>query len=77
MERRELLKLLGLGVGLGAIAAPAEALPLFVPTSDSRVSDPEGMAEAQVEKAYYGHWRRVGRRHVRRVSRRVYRRRYY
>jgi hypothetical protein len=45
------------------------------------VATSENMERVQVEKAWYGHWRRVGRRHYRRVYRRhyrrVYRRRYY
>src|ERR1700731_1274884 len=46
------------------------------PTPETSVAKSEDMDPAQVEKAYYGHWRRVNRRHWRRVRRRVYRRHY-
>jgi len=44
---------------------------------ESGVAKREGIDRAEVQEAYYGHWRRVTRRHYRRVSRRVYRRHYY
>ena len=89
MERRAFLKLLCIGVGVAAAAAPAVAFTSFVPLADHDldlvpqpgVATSENMERVQVEKAWYGHWRRVGRRHYRRVYRRhyrrVYRRRYY
>lgn len=80
MERRAFLKLLCIGAGVAAAAAPAMALgsfaPLAAPSRDlglapqPGVATSEDMEQAQVEKAYYGHWRRVNRR----VNRRVYRR---
>ena len=83
MERRAFLKLLCIGTGLAAAAAPAEALTSFVPLAapdqdldlapKRGVATSEDMERTHVKKAYYGHWRRVGRRHVRRA----YRRRYY
>jgi hypothetical protein len=83
MERRAFLKLLCIGTGLAAAAAPVEALTSFVPLAapdqdlnsapKRGVATSEDMERTHVEKAYYGHWRRVGRRHVRRA----YRRRYY
>ena len=87
MERRAFLKLLCIGAGVAAVAAPAEALASFVPlaapdhdpdlASQPGVATSEDMERVQVEKAYYGHWRRVGRRVGRRHVRRAYRRRYY
>ena len=93
MERRAFLKLLCIGAGVVAVAAPAEALtsfaPLAAPARDPELAPQPGVAtskdmeSAQVEKAWYGHWRRVNRRHwrrVRRVNRRHWRRvrrRYY
>ena len=83
MERRAFLKLLCIGVGVAAAAAPAVAFTSFVPLAapdhdldlvpQPGVATSENMERVQVEKAWYGHWRRVGRRHYRRV----YRRRYY
>ena len=83
MERRAFLKLLCIGTGLAAAAAPAEALTSFVPLAapdqdldlapKRGVATSDDMERTHVEKAFYGHWRRVGRRHVRRA----YRRRYY
>ena len=83
MERRAFLKLLCMGVGVAAAAAPAEALTSFAPLAapdhhlDSApqpgVATSEDMERAKVEKAYYGHWRRVHRRHHR-VYRRHWRR---
>ena len=82
MERRAFLKLLCIGAGLAAAAAPAEALTSFVPLAapdqdldlaQRGAATSEDMERTHVKKAYYGHWRRVGRRHVRRA----YRRRYY
>jgi hypothetical protein len=82
MERRAFLKLLCIGAGVVAAVAPAEALTSFVPLAapdqdliapKPGVTTSEDMERTHVEKAYYGHWRRVGRRHVRRA----YRRRYY
>ena len=80
MERRAFLKLLFIGAGVAAAAAPARALTSFASlaaeTHDPGVAPQPGVAtsedmeHAQVEKAYYGHWRRVNRR----VNRRVYRR---
>lgn len=80
MERRAFLKLLCIGAGVAAAAAPAMALgsfaPLAGPGRDLGLAPQPGgatsedMEHAQVEKAYYGHWRRVNRR----VNRRVYRR---
>ena len=80
MERRAFLKLLCIGAGVAAIAAPAKALISFVPLAapghdlglapQPGVATSEDMAHMQVEKAYYGHWRRVNRRHYRRVYRR-------
>jgi hypothetical protein len=52
------------------LAAPDHDLDL---APQPGVATSEDMERVQVEKAYYGHWRRVGRRHVRRA----YRRRYY
>ena len=87
MERRAFLKLLCIGAGVVAAAAPAEALNSFVPLAapdhgpdlapQPGVATSKDMERAQVEKAWYGHWRRVNRRHYRRVRRRVYRRHYY
>ena len=79
MERRAFLKLLCIGAGMVAAGAPAEALTSFMPLADPS-HDPEApqpgvatskdMERAQIEKAWYGHWRRVNRRHWRRVNRR-------
>ena len=79
MERRAFLKLLCMGVGVAAAAAPAEALTSLAPLAapdhhldlapQPGVATSEDMERAKVEKAYYGHWRRVHRRHHR-----VYRR---
>jgi hypothetical protein len=87
MERRAFLQLLCFGMGMVSAATATKALTLVEPLTapdthrgpapEAAVATPEDMAHAQVEKAYYGHWRRVGRRHYRRVSRRVYRRHYY
>ena len=87
MERRAFVQLLCVGMGMAAAATPAKALtfiaPIAVPGSDRRravepsVAREEDLDGAQIEKAWYGHWRRVNRRHYRRVSRRVYRRHYY
>ena len=80
MERRAFLKLLCIGAGVVAAGVPAEAL-----TSLMRLSEPahdpdfapqpgvatsKDMERVQVEKAWYGHWHRVNRRHWRRVNRR-------
>ena len=83
MERRAFLKLLCIGAGVAAAAAPAEALTSFVPLTapdhdldlapQPGVATSEDMERAQVKKARYGHRRRVYRRHYRRA----YRRRYY
>lgn len=80
MERRAFLKLLCIGAGVAAAAAPAKALISFVPLAapahdldlapQPGVAASEDMEHTQVEKAYYGHWRRVNRRHYRRVFRR-------
>jgi hypothetical protein len=85
MERRAFLQLLCVGMGMAsaATATKALALPLAAPGSnlglapESSVATSEDMDRGKVEKAYFGHWRRVGRRHYRRVRRRVYRRHYY
>jgi hypothetical protein len=91
MERRAFLKLLCIGAGVAAVAAPAEALTSFMPLAapdhdrdlapQPGVATSEDMERVQVKKAWYGHRRRVYRRHYRRVYRRhyrrVYRRRYY
>jgi hypothetical protein len=85
MERRAFLRLLCVGMGMVSAATATKALtlvePLNAPDSgiapEPSVATSEDMERAQVEKAYYGHWRRVNRRHYRRVSRRVYRRHYY
>lgn len=87
MERRVFLQLLCFGIGVVSAARPAKALTLAaplaatgsspVPAPEPSVATSEDMERVQVEKAYYGHWRRVGRRHYRRVSRRVYRRHHY
>jgi hypothetical protein len=80
------LKLFCIGAGAVVAAAPAEAftsfVPLAAPNLDLDLAPQPGVAtskdteRAQVEKAWYGHWRRVNRCHWRRVNRR-YRRRYY
>ena len=80
MERRAFLKLLCIGAGVAAAVAPAKAFTSFAPLAapdhdlglapQPGVATSEDMEHAQVEKAYYGHWRRVNRR----VNRRVYRR---
>jgi hypothetical protein len=87
MERRAFLKLLCIGAGVVAVAAPAEAFTSFVPLAAPNhdldlapqpgVATSKDMALAQVEKAWYGHWRRVNRRHWRRIHRRYHRRYYY
>lgn len=93
MERRAFLQLLG-GLGVSSIVTSAAALEIIAPppvapdpgeTPTPAVATPDDMEDVKVEKAYYGHYRRVGRRHYRRVgrrhyrrvSRRVYRRHYY
>ena len=83
MERREFLQLLGLGIGILSAPAAAKAFtlapplaptePSSIPAPEPSVLKPEDMERAHVEKAYYGHWRRVNRRQ----NRRVYRRHYY
>ncbi len=85
MERRAFLHLLCIGMSASLVAKPVQALtsvatvtspnPALAPQRG--VATPKDMDKVQTEDAYYGHWRRVGRRRVRRVSRRVYRRRYY
>jgi len=88
MERRAFLQLLGVGMGMVLATKPTKAITLVAPpltqtdsasgpTPEPSVAKSGDMERAQVEKAYYGHWRRVNRRHYRRVSRRVYRRRFY
>ena len=91
MERREFLKLLFIGVGAAAAAAPSEAFESLAPLAEPdrnpdlaprpALATSEDVDGAQVQKAYYyhpyyRHRRRVYRRHARRVYRR-YRRRYY
>jgi hypothetical protein len=83
MERRAFLQLLCFGMGMVSAATAAKALtfaePLTAPdsnrgpTPEPAVPTPEDMDHAQVEKTYYGHWRRVGRR----AYRRAYRRHHY
>ena len=80
VERRAFLKLLCIGAGVVAAGAPAEALTSFMPLAEPShdpdlapqpgVATSKDMERAQVEKAWYGHWRRVNRRHWRRVNRR-------
>ena len=87
MERRAFLRFLGIGIGLASAATQAQALSLVarpaangsdaVPAPEPSVATSEDMERVQVEKAYYGHWRRVHRRVYRRHYRRVYRRRFY
>jgi hypothetical protein len=87
MERRALLQLLCVGMGMVSAATATKAFtlvePLAAPGSnlglapESSVATSEDMDRGKVEKAYFGHWRRVGRRHYRRVGRRVYRRHHY
>jgi len=87
MERRAFLGLVCFGMGLVSAATATKALTLVEPLSapdsnrgralEPSNATPEDMDHAQIEKAYYGHWRRVGRRHYRRVGRRVYRRHHY
>ena len=69
MERRAFLKLLCIGAGVVAAGAPAEALTSFMPLAEPShdpdlapqpgVANSKDMERAQVEKAWYGHWRRV------------------
>jgi hypothetical protein len=90
MERRAFLKLLCIGAGVAAAVAPAKAFTSFAPLAapdhdlglapQPGVATSEDMEHAQVEKAYYGHWRRVNRRvyrRERRAIRRWHRRTYY
>ena len=87
MERRAFLQMLCIGMGAGAAVVPANAFTAFTPLVEPRedrpfvpeaaVATPKDLEQSHIEKAWYGHWRRVGRRHYRRVSRRVYRRHYY
>jgi hypothetical protein len=88
MERRAFLQLLCVGMGMVLATKPTKAITLVAPpltqtdsgsgpTPEPSIAKSEDMDRAQVEKAYYGHWRRVNRRHYRRVSRRVYRRHFY
>jgi hypothetical protein len=79
MEVRAVLQLLCAGVVMASAVAPAEALTSVMPfaASDRQasvapepgVATSEDIDRAKVEKAWYGHWRRVNRR--------VYRRHYY
>jgi hypothetical protein len=83
MERRSFLRLLCAGVGTLSVATSAKALDMVMPlnagerdvaeTPAPSVATPKDMDGVQIEKAWYGHWRRVNRR----VTRRVYRRHYY
>ena len=95
MERRAFLQMLCIGIGAGAAIVPANAFTAFAPLAEPRddprlvpeaaVATPKDLEQSHIENAWYGHWRRVGRRHYRRVgrrhyrrvSRRVYRRHYY
>ena len=85
MERRAFLQLLGIGMGFAATLGPARALNLAsrpVASPDAQnptpaIATPDDLERAEVDKIYYGHWRRVNRRVNRRVARRVYRRHYY
>jgi hypothetical protein len=85
MERRKFLSLAFIGASVSLLAKPARALTAAAALRSPEpalgrqpgVATSEEIDEAKTEKAYYGHWRRVGRRRYRRVSRRVYRRRYY
>jgi hypothetical protein len=82
MERRAFLQLLCFGMGMVSAATATKALTLVEPLTapdphqgsapEPGFATPEDMDHAQVEKAYYGHWRRVGRRHYRRAYRRHY-----
>ena len=53
-------------------------MPLAEPSHDPDLAPQPGVAtskdmeRAQVEKAWYGHWRRANRRHWRRVRRGYY-----
>ncbi len=78
MKRIVFLQLLCAGIMTVSTATPMEAvasiMPFSVPQGISVAPEPgvataEDMDSAKVEKAYYGHWRRVHRR--------VYRRHYY
>ncbi len=85
MERRAFLQMLCVGLGAVSTATPTKALTMATaihpapeaPATGQAVAKPEDIDRARVEKAYYGHWRRVHRRQTRRVTRRVYRRHYY
>jgi hypothetical protein len=82
MQRRAFLQMLCVGIG-AVTAMPAHA---FIPPAssghdrrsevESAVATQDDVERVQVEDAQYGRWRRVGRRHYRRVGRRVYRRHY-
>ena len=88
MERRAFLQFLCVGMGLASVATPATAFTLLAqpaangpegsPAPEPSVATKEDVDGAQVEKVYYGHYRRVRRRtyrrHVRRVNRRFVRR---
>jgi hypothetical protein len=71
MERRAFLQLLCIGTGTVAATTPLKALTVAVPLPATRPApEPSAKSEdmdgAQVEKAYYGHARRVTRRVARR-----------
>jgi hypothetical protein len=80
MERRAFLRLIGVTLGASAAAQPALALTMAAPTQAPKptleltpgVATSDDIAGANIEDAYYGHWRRVTRRHYRRVYRRRY-----
>jgi hypothetical protein len=70
MERRQFLQLLCVGMGMVLATKPTKAITLVAPpltqtdsgsgpTPETSVAKSEDMDPAQVEKAYYGHWRRV------------------
>ncbi len=83
MKRAVFLQLFCAGIVMASAATPAKAITSSMPfstlTREASVAPEPGVATSQdmdrakVEKAYYGHWRRVNRR----VHRRAYRHYYY
>jgi hypothetical protein len=79
MKRGLFLQLFCAGIVMASAATPAEAITSPMPLSalnratsvapEPGVATSQDMDRAKVEKAWYGHWRRVNRR--------VYRRHYY